>query len=195
MLMTLAQSKIANENVKATAQKAADQSMKNQETALSLLIAVRQTRSEEYAFQVMTLTKSSQPEVKKEAEAIVKLLSLDRPREDRKDALKYLKYDDVLATAQVEKGDAALGGRLFVKQGCNACHTISKSEPPKGPYLGDVASRYKRPELIESILKPSAKIAQGFETNVFMLNSGNTLTGFVAREGSDDVESRDSAGL
>jgi putative heme-binding domain-containing protein len=144
---------------------------------------------------VLTLTKSSQIEVQKEATAIVKLLSLDRPRQDRKDTIKHLKYDDVLNAAQKEKGDPALGARLFVKQGCIACHTIAKSEPPKGPYLGDVANRYKRPELIESILKPSAKIAQGFETVVFALTNGKTLNGFVVRESGDEVEIRDAAGL
>jgi putative membrane-bound dehydrogenase-like protein len=195
VLMNLAASKIANDKVKAAAQKAADQSMKTPETALSLLKAIRQTRAEEYAFQVLTLTKSSHIDVQKEATALVKLLSLDRPRQDRKDTIKHLKYDDVLAAAQKEKGDPALGARLFVKQGCIACHTIAKSEPPKGPYLGDVANRYKRPELIESILKPSAKIAQGFETVVFELTNGKTLSGFVVRESGDEVEIRDAAGL
>jgi putative membrane-bound dehydrogenase-like protein len=195
VLLNLAGSRIATEKVKAAAQKAADLSMKNPETALSLLRAIRQTRTEDYAFQVLTLTKSSHDQVQKEATALVKLLRLDRPRQDRKDTIKYLKYDDVQAAAQNEKGDTALGARLFVKQGCIACHTIAKNEPPKGPYLGDIANRYKRPELIESILKPSAKIAQGFETIFFVLNSGKTLSGFVVRESGDEVEIRDAAGL
>src|SRR5205085_5026924 len=142
VLMTLAGSgKIASEKVKSAAQKAADLSMNSPATALSLLKAIRQTRSDEYAVHVLALTKSSQPDVQKEAAALVKLLDLDRPKQDRKDALKHLKYEDVLASAQMEKGDAQAGARLFVKQGCIACHTIAKSEPPKGPYLGDIATR------------------------------------------------------
>ncbi len=195
VLMNLATSKIGTDKVKAAAVKAVDLCMQNTETALSLLKAIRQTRAEEYAVQVMSLTKSTQPEVQKEALAVVKLLSLDRPRQDRKDAIKYLQYDDVLASAQKEKGDAAIGARLFVKQGCIGCHTVAKADPPKGPYLGDVANRYKRPELIESILKPSAKIAQGFESNIFVMANGKTLTGFVVREGGDEVDIRDGAGL
>jgi cytochrome c551/c552 len=187
VLMNLAGSKIANEKVKNAAMQAVDLSMKNSESALSFLNAIRKTRSEEYAFQVLNLTKSTQPEVQNEASALVKMLNLDRPRQDRKDAIKYLKYEDVLAAAQKEPGDAAQGARLFAKQGCAACHTITKSEPPKGPYLGDIANRYKRPELIESILKPSAKIAQGFETKVFVMSSGKTLNGFVVREAGDEV--------
>jgi putative heme-binding domain-containing protein len=195
VLMNLATSKIADASVKAAAQKAADYSMKNSETALSLLKAIRQTRADDFALQVLTLSKSSQVEVQKEALALVKLLSLDRVRNDRKDIVKHLKYDDVLSSAQKVKGDPVLGARLFIKQGCVACHTVAKDEPPKGPYLGDIANRYKRPELIESILKPSAKIAQGFDTVVFELKNGKTLNGFVVRESGDEVEMRDLAGL
>jgi putative membrane-bound dehydrogenase-like protein len=195
VLMNLASSKIANATVKAAALKAADYSMKDPQTALSLLKAIRQTRADDFDLQVLTLTKSSQAEVRKEALAVAKLLNLDRPRKDRKDTIKYLKYDDVLAAAQKEKGDPVLGARLFLKQGCVACHTVTKDEPPKGPYLGDVASRYKRPELIESILKPSAKIAQGFETILFELKDGKNLSGFVVREAGEEVEIRDPAGL
>ncbi len=195
VLLNLAGSKIANDKVKAAALQAVDASMKNSETALGLLKAIRQARADEYAVQVMALTKSSQPEVQKEALAVAKLLNLDRPRTDRKDVIKYLAYESVLAGAQEEKGDAALGARLFVKQGCSACHTIVKNEPARGPYLGDIANRYKRPELIESILKPSSKIAQGFETIVFAMANGKTYNGFVVREAGDEVEIRDGAGL
>ena len=49
--------------------------------------------------------------------------------------------------------------------------------------LGGIAGRYSRAELCESILKPSAKIAQGFETQWFKTNDGDVLIGFcVSRE-------------
>jgi putative heme-binding domain-containing protein len=43
-------------------------------------------------------------------------------------------------------------------------------------------------------LKPSAKIAQGFETNLITLSNGKQLTGFVVRESSTEIEIRDGAG-
>jgi putative heme-binding domain-containing protein len=100
-----------------------------------------------------------------------------------------------VAKASAAKGDAVLGSQLYLRQNCIACHTVSKTEPVKGPYLGDVTARYKRAELIESILKPSAKIAQGFETHIFTMTDGKILTGFVVRESGDEVEIRDVAGL
>ena len=82
----------------------------------------------------------------------------------------------------------------FLRQGCVACHTVNTTEAPKGPYLGDIATRYPVPELIESILKPNAKIAQGFQTNWFELKGKDRKEGFIVREGGDEVEIRDITG-
>ena len=48
--------------------------------------------------------------------------------------------------------------------------------------------------MTESILKPSAKIAQGFETQKIALSSGQVYEGFVVREAGDELEMRNSAG-
>ena len=60
--------------------------------------------------------------------------------------------------------------------------------------LGGIAKRYNRTELCESILKPSAKIAQGFESLSFKLKNGDSLDGFVVKEGGDSVEVRNLVG-
>src|SRR5262249_23162111 len=146
------------------------------------------------AGQVKALLKSNRAEVRTAAAETVRLLGLDRPPPDPKELVQALGYDAVVARAVQEKGDAVLGGQLFLRQNCIACPPVSKNEPPKGPYLGDVAGRYQRPELLESILKPNAKIAQGFETHVFTLADGKIVTGFVVREAGDEVEIRDANG-
>ena len=43
-------------------------------------------------------------------------------------------------------GDIALGEQLFTRQTCMACHTTSQDQPQKGPYLGNIAQTYKRPD-------------------------------------------------
>ena len=68
-------------------------------------------------------------------------------------------YDEVVTRAGKEKGDAVLGSRLFLKQNCIACHTVSKDEPVKGPFLGDIANRYSRAELPGRILAELDKLA------------------------------------
>ena len=61
--------------------------------------------------------------------------------------------------------------------------------------LRDIGKRYKRHELIESVLKPSAKIAQGFDTYTFLLDSGKPITGFVVSESAETVVLRENNGL
>ena len=61
--------------------------------------------------------------------------------------------------------------------------------------LGGISGRYNRSELCESIMKPSAKIAQGFETQWFKTNDGDVIEGFVSREGGDDIEVRNPTGV
>ncbi len=108
--------------------------------------------------------------------------------------LKDVPTDRVITSVLKEYGDPTLGALLFQRQNCINCHTVAKSEPAKGPYLGDIANRYSRKELAESIVTPSAKIAQGFETQKFALLNGQTLEGFVVRESGDEVEVRNAAG-
>lgn len=105
-----------------------------------------------------------------------------------------LGYDDVVRIAVATSGDANAGADLFLKQGCVVCHTLSAKEPPKGPMLGGIATRYSRAELCESILKPSAKIAQGFESQSITLKNGDEISGFVVKEGGDTVEVRNIVG-
>ena len=106
-----------------------------------------------------------------------------------------LKYEDVVGQTEPLKGDAKYGQRLFSRQGCVVCHTVSQTEPIKGPLLLDIAKRYKRHELIESIVKPSAKIAQGFESQFFATTDGKLHDGFVVRESGEEVELRNVAGI
>ena len=92
------------------------------------------------------------------------------------------------------KGDAQKGGELYARLACVNCHTTSPDQPPKGPPLAGIAARYSRAELCESILKPNAKIAQGFETQWFKPEKGDVIEGFVTRDSGDEVELRNVQG-
>ena len=59
------------------------------------------------------------------------------------------------------KGDAERGKALFTAQSCRACHTDADGQMPKGPHLVDIGKRYSPDELVESILKPSARSPRG----------------------------------
>jgi putative membrane-bound dehydrogenase-like protein len=167
------------------------------EAATPLLRAVGLSRAEQYVLQVTAQLNSEDSAVKQAATYAADKLAIDlTPIGDGKDRVTVasMSYEDVLAAVQSEKGDVKLGMRLFARQNCVACHTVTPGEQPKGPFLGGIAARYKRHELAESILKPSAKLAQGFESQVFLLADGRVLQGFVSREAGDETEVRDEKG-
>lgn len=59
----------------------------------------------------------------------------------------------------------------------------------------DIGKRYKKEELIESIVHPGRKIAQGFDTWAFALDDGQVQTGFVVLESAETVTLRDATGV
>lgn len=160
-----------------------------------LVNAVAGARSLEHAARLRSLVdgKDTPPDVRTAAVGALKALGLDKTA-DPKSLIAAKKYDDVLAAVLKAKGDPTAGAALFTRQNCVNCHTINKADPVKGPYLGDIANRYPRAELVEAILKPNAKIAQGFETQVFQKTDGVIETGFVTRESGEEVELRNANG-
>jgi putative heme-binding domain-containing protein len=101
--------------------------------------------------------------------------------------------DVMLAIARIE-GDPALGKTLFTKQGCVACHSISKSGPLKGPYMGQIGSIMNREQIAESILKPNASISQGFASVLITTKDEKSYMGFVSEESAEKLVLRDITG-
>jgi putative membrane-bound dehydrogenase-like protein len=92
------------------------------------------------------------------------------------------------------RGDPAKGQALFKAQSCGSCHTDADGQTPKGPHLVGIGKRYSAAELVESILRPSAKIAQGFETYRFDMADGRAYVGFVVSERARTVVIREATG-
>jgi len=101
--------------------------------------------------------------------------------------------DVMLAMAKIP-GDAALGKTLFTQQGCIACHSLSKTDPMKGPFMGQIGSIMNREQIAESILKPNASISQGFASVTITAKRNKTYMGFITEESSTRVVLRDIAG-
>jgi putative heme-binding domain-containing protein len=105
-----------------------------------------------------------------------------------------LSYESAAKRALQTKGNAENGLALFASQSCHACHTVADGQTPKGPHLVDIGKRYTPAELVESILKPGAKIAQGYEAYTFAMADGRVLSGFIVSEGAAIVQIRDPSG-
>jgi putative membrane-bound dehydrogenase-like protein len=119
------------------------------------------------------------------------------PKADPKnpDQIGNLPYEAAVKRTLAAKGDAKKGALLFKSQSCTSCHTTADGQLPKGPHLVEIGKRSKADELVESILKPSAKIAQGYETYHFELRDGRVFSGFVVGERADAIVIREANGV
>jgi putative heme-binding domain-containing protein len=181
---------------------ALDAAWANPKRAAELLGAIGRLHADAYADKVKSLTKDANPQVASAARAAEQQLgkggktnSGDTTAVAAGGTIEKLPYEKVVAVAVKEKGDAGVGKELFTKLGCVQCHTVSPEEPPKGPFLGGIAQRYGRAELCESILKPSAKISQGFETQWFKTADDDDYEGFVTRDAGDEIDVRNIVGV
>ncbi len=113
---------------------------------------------------------------------------------NNRDQIGNMPYEAASRRALQAKGDAERGRALFTTQSCRACHTDADGQTPKGPHLVDIGKRYSPVELVESILKPSAKLAQGYEAYGFAMADGRVVSGFVVSEGGSVVQVRESSG-
>ena len=119
-------------------------------------------------------------------EAAIKKLLADR------DAL-LAKDTDPLAPFRValEGGDAKRGARIFQNQptlACARCHRVgTESGGEAGPNLAGIGAKNTRENLLESIVKPNAKIAPGFDTVLITRKSGGSVAGIVASETADTL--------
>ncbi|MBI5767567.1 MAG: HEAT repeat domain-containing protein [Verrucomicrobia bacterium] len=98
--------------------------------------------------------------------------------------------------ATLEGGDARRGGRIFQNQptmACVRCHRVgTDSGGEAGPNLAGIGAKQSREHLLESIVKPNAKIAPGFDTVIITKKSGGVVVGIVASETADRLNLRDT---
>ncbi len=190
VLVNLATGKVGRENDRESAKKAVEKSFDKPETAAALLTAIARSGAKPLADKVEANLNNPNNTVAEAALFAHQKLGLGGAQGKQIGAMSY---DEVFAAVQ-KGGDATAGKEMYLRAACIACHTITPDEPPKGPVLNAVAKIYDRAALTESILKPSAKLAQGFETTFFKTKKGEQIEGFVTREGGDSVDVRNVAG-
>jgi quinoprotein glucose dehydrogenase len=93
-------------------------------------------------------------------------------------------------------GDALRGREVFLSKAevsCLRCHKLKTPDGQSyggevGPELTGIGSRQNREYLLESIVAPDMKIAQGFESVVLATTDGKVITGVL--RGEDDKQLR-----
>ncbi|HKB42356.1 MAG TPA: hypothetical protein VKD72_38370, partial [Gemmataceae bacterium] len=106
--------------------------------------------------------------------------------EDRPPESKY-KFDDLLAFLEKDpagqKGDAARGKVVFEKGQCLKCHKYGKDGEGIGPDLTTVSKRFKRADVLESLLYPSKVISDQYRSTTVVTTKGQQFTGLMAPVG------------
>ena len=108
-----------------------------------------------------------------------------------------LKPDDYAAFALANRGDPRRGRILFDDPrgvGCIKCHRVNGAGGEGGPDLSRIAANYGRAELVESVLFPSKKVADGFRTTTLALADGQVLSGLVVADGGERLVLVDGQG-
>lgn len=189
-LLTLAARKTGSPEAREMSQKALDQGWQDVKRRVQIIRAAGKIKSHAIDDKVIAALDDADKSVANAAKSTAGTLKLQKKTKDSGPLISTLKVEDVISQVVKTKGDVALGEQLFIKQTCVACHTTSQDQPQKGPYLGNIAQTYKRPDLALNILDPNKTIAQGFTTNVITLKDGSGQMGFVTNESGDKVTIR-----
>ncbi|MEL7159204.1 MAG: HEAT repeat domain-containing protein [Bacteroidota bacterium] len=91
-------------------------------------------------------------------------------------------HDLGLFSTALAGGDAGEGRGVFYWNSsgqCTRCHAVFEYGGNVGPNLQGIGSRLTPEEILTSIVRPSAALAQGHETVLVTLGDGSTLSGIV----------------
>ncbi|WP_395751151.1 discoidin domain-containing protein [Prosthecobacter sp.] len=191
-LLNLANRKSGSPESIQLSQKALDSGWADAKRRKQIVEAIGLIKHTASAAKVFAALNDSDPAVKKAAENAAKTMRLSFEK-DTTPLISALKPEEVLTKVIAMKGDLTTGEMVFTKATCIACHTTKETEAQKGPYLGNIAQTYKRPDLAQNILDPNKTIAQGFASEVVTLNDGTQQMGFITLESADNVKLRNVA--
>ncbi len=108
----------------------------------------------------------------------------------------------LLAGEARKRGDAKRGALVFYTSSaaCIKCHLTDSKTSPLGPDLATIGKDVTDwqafdVQVIESLLFPSKKIRQGFETHQLITEDGKSINGMVVRETDKELVLRDLTNL
>lgn len=191
-LLNLANRKTGSPESIQLSQKALDKDWADPKHRKLIIDAISSSKHMPGAVKVLAALDDPNAEVKGAAERAAKSMRLTKI-EDKTPKIMNLKPEEALAAVLKEKGNVALGEQIFTKATCVACHTVKETEAQKGPYLGNIAQTYKRPDLAQNILDPNKTIAQGFASELITLKDGTQQMGFITLESAAEVKLRNIA--
>ncbi len=119
-------------------------------------------------------------------------------RTSLEDQLRVMPLQEIARHVEL-RGDPIRGAVVFHRSAaaCGKCH-LSESpdaQSPLGPDLTRLGQDATTEHLIESLLFPSKKIRQGYETVAVLRSDGQVVSGLKAREDDREVTMREASSL
>jgi putative heme-binding domain-containing protein len=104
---------------------------------------------------------------------------------------KEWKLEELASSAeQLDHGRSFSNGKqMFQVASCIACHKMDGIGTEIGPDLTKLDPKQQQPvEILHDILEPSFRINEKYQTYVFELKSGKTITGLILQETPEEVK-------
>ena len=97
------------------------------------------------------------------------------------------KFDELLRQLDSTKGQGDLqrGRKIFEKANCQKCHKFGSIGEGIGPDLTTLRSRFKRADVLESLIYPSKVVSDQYRGSTILTKQGQILTGLTAIQGND----------
>ncbi len=116
----------------------------------------------------------------------------DLPSEDERRMLRQMSFDELAEYVEYdvmayERFDPAHGERVFQRARCADCHVFGDVGRGGGPDLSTVVSRFRRREILESIVYPSRVISDQYSALRVRLRDGRRYVGMHAAESEEDL--------
>jgi quinoprotein glucose dehydrogenase len=97
----------------------------------------------------------------------------------------------------VAGGDGTRGRELFfgkVEVSCVRCHQAEGTGGVVGPQLDGIGARKDARYLLESLVRPDAQVADGFQTMIVITDEGRAVSGIVVSEDNERLTLRSAEG-
>ncbi len=95
------------------------------------------------------------------------------------------RYPDTLAGGDAEKGRAIFLNSAAVY--CQRCHKLDGQGGDVGPVVNGIAAMKDRTYLLESILNPNAKIAEGYQSVILDTLDGKQVSGIIRKQTPKEI--------
>lgn len=121
----------------------------------------------------------------------------EEPSIKREENMRFGKFDSAQVLAYLEQGnvgDAHHGVEVFNKAQCATCHKIGSIGASIGPDLTNLANRFSKREILESIVHPSNVISDQYKSKKILTQDGEQFVGMIVRDGPDSIVVLDETG-